>query len=607
MEVRMQYALKERIGHPDLFCGRETEMKWLMEWSSRIPRELAKSQALLGRRKSGKTAIMQRLFNVLWNQNGQVIPFYFEVRDSKMWLLEFAKSYFYTFLSHYFSFVYRKPLPANIIYWDWERLVEMAHTHGNDEVIYQMKVFQSYVNDESTEQAIDFAFAAPAGFFDYTGKNFLVMIDEIQYMTEYIYYDKVKTIKEDTLPGLFHGLVELKFAPMLVAGSYIGWMMQMMQKMFVGSRLRHYPISPKLDFKGGMEAVYKYAQHYEISLTPEIALMINRIVQCDPYYMTALFCSPFRDFSSVEGVINTFVEEISNKKGELYMTWMEYINISINKVNDRYAKQILLILSRNRYQKMGRDKILEELKWSEDRDRELEEKLRALEYAGLIESTTSSFHYQGIPDDILDLLFRERYQHEIYNKPFDIKSELRKTINDLEKDNRSLKSQVSELKGRMLELVVWRKMNQYRRKGQTISFLKNKLRAIPEDLKNHSRLAIVDSMTIRMIYLNYYIQSPETGPLELDVLVEGMSDHTYHAVLFEIKNRDEKNLPSEKDLQLFVQKIELFTYALTRQGFENIVLCPVYFSANGFDNDSEKWLHEHHIYTADMVSWKIDE
>ncbi|ETR66723.1 MAG: hypothetical protein OMM_12430, partial [Candidatus Magnetoglobus multicellularis str. Araruama] len=172
---------------------------------------------------------------------------------------------------------------------------------------------------------------------------------------------------------------------------------------------------------------------------------------------------------------------------------------------------------------------------------------------------------------------------------------------------RSLKSQVSELKGRMLELVVWRKMNQYRRKGQTISFLKNKLRAIPEDLKNHSRLAIVDSMTIRMIYLNYYIQSPETGPLELDVLVEGMSDHTYHAVLFEIKNRDEKNLPSEKDLQLFVQKIELFTYALTRQGFENIVLCPVYFSANGFDNDSEKWLHEHHIYTADMVSWKIDE
>ena len=87
----MQYALKERIGHPDLFCGRETEMKWLMEWTSRIPRKLAKSQALLGRRKSGKTAIMQRLFNILWNQNGQVIPFYFEVLDQSMWRLELAQ------------------------------------------------------------------------------------------------------------------------------------------------------------------------------------------------------------------------------------------------------------------------------------------------------------------------------------------------------------------------------------------------------------------------------------------------------------------------------------------------------------------------------------
>ena len=81
------------------------------------------------------------------------------------------------------------------------------------------------------------------------------MIDEIQYLTEYIYKDKEETLLAKNLPGAFHGLVELKFAPMLVAGSYIGWMTQMMQKMFVGSRLRHYPISPKLDFKGGMELI----------------------------------------------------------------------------------------------------------------------------------------------------------------------------------------------------------------------------------------------------------------------------------------------------------------------------------------------------------------
>ncbi|TGO02002.1 hypothetical protein PN36_32260 [Candidatus Thiomargarita nelsonii] len=71
----MKYALKERIGDQSLFCGRKQEMDLL------IPRKMAKSRALLGRRKCGKSAIMQRLFNILWNKNGRVIPFYFEVRE----------------------------------------------------------------------------------------------------------------------------------------------------------------------------------------------------------------------------------------------------------------------------------------------------------------------------------------------------------------------------------------------------------------------------------------------------------------------------------------------------------------------------------------------
>jgi len=66
-----------------------------------------------------------------------------------------------------------------------------------------------------------------------------------------------------------------------------------------------------------------------------------------------------------------------------------------------------------------------------------------LNYKLIDNGGTHSYHYQGIPDDILDLLFRDRYQYEIYNRPFDMKSELRDKINALEKNNRSLKSQVS--------------------------------------------------------------------------------------------------------------------------------------------------------------------
>ncbi len=77
----MTYALEERIGETTLFFVRKQEMKLLMGWVDMIPKKASQSRALLGRRKSGKTAIMQRLFNTLWNKNGAVVPFYIEVVD----------------------------------------------------------------------------------------------------------------------------------------------------------------------------------------------------------------------------------------------------------------------------------------------------------------------------------------------------------------------------------------------------------------------------------------------------------------------------------------------------------------------------------------------
>lgn len=77
------------------------------------------------------------------------------------------------------------------------------------------------------------------------------------------------------LPGAFHGLVESKYAAMLVSGSYVDWMNRMMQEMFVGGRLRGTPFSPRLTPPEGMEAVYRYAEHFGISLTEPLAFPIN--------------------------------------------------------------------------------------------------------------------------------------------------------------------------------------------------------------------------------------------------------------------------------------------------------------------------------------------
>ncbi len=424
----MTYALKERIGDPSLFCGRKKEMALLMNWVEMIPREASNSRALLGRRKSGKTAIMQRLFNILWNKRGPVIPFYFEVLDYDQWLLDFSRDYYCTFMSQFLSFQTKTALPFDNKPWDILELKEMGERIGNQHVIESVEKFKRYYENEQVSDAMSWAFSAPARFARMENIFILVMIDEMQFMTEYIYRDKECTLPMKSLPGAFHGLVESKIAPMLVSGSYVGWMVRMIQDKFKGGRLTQTEISPKLECEAGMQAVYRYAEYYGKTITDESAYAINHLTQSDPFYIATLFRTdwPDQDFASISGAINTLTYEIKNRKGAIFKTWSEYIDLTMRQVNgevSKNSKKILLFLCRERHKDCTRDEIRAHLKDALD-DQTLEKKLKTLKFGDLVTQGTNNFRYSGIPDDILDFIFRDLYQEEIDNVSLDIGSEL---------------------------------------------------------------------------------------------------------------------------------------------------------------------------------------
>jgi len=603
----MKYALKERIGDPLLFCGRQRQMELLLRWIDMIPKQTAKSRVLLGRRKSGKSAIMQRLFNILWNQNGIVIPFYFEVQDYGQWLLEFAEAYYRTFMSQYLSFKTRTVLPTDNRPWDFDELNDMAEKMNDHIVLKDIRSFQKFLNAEKVEQAMNWAFGAPAAIAGAENTFFLVMIDEIQYMTQYIFYDKQRQVLAHNLPGAYHGLVESKIAPMLVSGSYVGWMTQMMRQMFVGGRLKRTPIPSKLTPTEGLEAVYQYARFYQIDITDETAIVINNLTHSDPFYIASLLRSDWeqRDFSTTEGVIKTLDYEIKNREGELFGTWSEYIFSTIKAVNDRYAKQILLFLSKERHKECTREEISKHLagKLSEP---ELEEKLRALEYGDLITQGTNNFRYRGIEDDILDMIFRSLYQEEIERAQPNIEAELTAKVAALEMDKKSLQGALSELKGRMLELMVFRELNQYRKQGKAFKQLRSKLRPSELAADLGERLTACSKSRFENIWMNYYLALPGMSAVEIDVLAEGSDAESCWALVFEMKNRDEKHLPSQVEAQLFVTKVERVRHWLAQDSGKSVkFVCPVYLSAQGFGVGVESWLHEHGVFTADLGSWEL--
>jgi len=600
----MIYAFKERIGDPSLFCGRKQQMELLMNWVKMIPRQMAKSRALLCRRKSGKSAVMQRLFNLLWNQNGSVIPFYFEVREEDQWLLSFSEAYYRTFMSHYLSFKTRTALPFNNRPWQFVELIKMATEIGDKNVLKDIGYFQAHMQAEQVEQAMNWAFGAPADFAELENVFILVMIDEIQFMTKYIFYDKEHKVSGRHLPGAYHGLVESKVAPMLVSGSYVGWMTQMIHDKFKGGRLKKTKMSSKLAEDEGLEAVYRYAEYNNKPVSDEVALLINKLLQSDPFYIASLFRSDWeeQDFSSVEGVIKTLDYEIKDRDGEIFGTWAEYIYSTIQAVNDRYAKQILLFLSKERHKECTRTEISDHLK-GELSDSTLEKKLRILESGDLITQGSNNFRYSGIPDDILDLIFRTLYQEEIEQVEPDIAQELTNQVIALKKDKQSLQGAYNELKGRMLELIVYRELNQCRNKGKPIDNFRARLRAI-EKAQMEATLTAVSKLRFERVWMNYYIQLPQTTGVEVDVLALGEDKNSCWALVFELKNRDAKHLPTQVEAQLFVTKIDGVKQWLASRGKTIKLVCPVYLSAEGFADSVETWLHEQGVLTSDLAHWE---
>ncbi|RKZ72928.1 MAG: hypothetical protein DRQ57_16005 [Gammaproteobacteria bacterium] len=604
----MKYILKERIGDPLLFCGRKQKMELLLNWVNMIPREMAKSRALLGRRKSGKSAMMQRLFNILWDQNGAVIPFYFEMQDHDQWLLDFVDAYYRTFVSQYLSFQTRTPLAPNNSPWTFEQLIRKATKMGDKLILEDINIFQKYLADEKIAQSMNWAFSAPGNFAGTHNAFVLVMIDEIQYMTKYIFWDRAHKVEGSNLPGAYHGLVESKIAPMLVSGSYIGWMVQMMREMFVGGRLKRTEISSKLTPAEGLEAVYRYADFYQLDLSDKVAITINQLTQSDPFYIASLLRSDWEqaDFSSVEGVIRTLDYEIKNREGELFGTWSEYILSTVEEVNDRYAKQILLFLSKERHKECTRIEISDHL-GGKLSNGELEAKLRVLEYGDLITKGVSNFRYSGIADDILDLIFRELYLEEIEQVKPDISKELHDKVAALKKDKKSLQGTLNELKGRLLELIIYRELNKYRQNGKPIADFRNRFRPISNQkyLKAMEPILIACSTSpFQRVWMNYSLSLPQTTVMELDVFAQGSDQKSCWALLFEIKNRDEKQSPTLIEAQGFVTKIEGVKQQLAELDKSIQFICPVYLSAKGFKTSVEEWLHEQGVLTADLESWE---
>src|SRR6056297_1386820 len=431
MPEKIVYALPEIIGNTDLFVGRKKEFDFFLgDWYKYLEKNFPQNQAIISRRKKGKTAFLQRLFNIFWSTclekyNNEIItiPFYFSVKDTPVSLEEFSLNYFTKSCKCYQSFKSRdKTLLARVISFDGikdyiedKELLRIHHTMA------------SYKAEKRWEAMWELACETPASIATINQEKIIQIIDEFQNINEFI-YDKNEN-RLNQMSGIYMQVAEMREAPVIVSGSEVHWLLRIVSSLTGRFQIYSLDNLPEDEAKKAME---KYAYYTETLINEEAKEKIWRLTQGDPLYIKALFVSRFKttkDYTEDDNIVEVYEREIE-KGGEIYWTWMEYMLKTFHTVNKINSKRIMLYLF-NQGQERNRDQIKKDLNLPYT-DEELEEKLEALIGGDLISHGTSHFNYMITEDKTYEWVFRNMYQKEIEHFIPDISKEIKRAMG---KDN----------------------------------------------------------------------------------------------------------------------------------------------------------------------------
>jgi len=421
MPEKIIYALPEQIGNTELFVGRKKEFDYYLgDWYRYLVKNMAQSQAIVARRKKGKTAFLQRLFNILWScSESKVIPFYYVIQDKPVTLSGFAEDFFTQFMWQFLSFRDRKEEYLSYPI-GFEKLAPLVK--GDKYLTDAYETMAIKKKEDDWDGMWNTASRLPAALATVKKIKIVQIIDEFQNINTYIVDERRNTI--DSLSGTYRDLAEKKEAPLIISGSEVHGLMKIIQNLTARFKKRTLGNLPEEEAK---EAIRRYAYVSQTKINEQAEEKIWNLTQGDPLYIRALMQSEHndtKDYTNEDNIIATYTQEIT--QGEIYGTWMEYIAKIFLEVNKRNAKRLLLYLFQAGEERT-RAQMIKDLKLDMT-DSELETKLLQLIKADLISQGQTNFDYKIAKDKTYELVFRRLYQKEIDYFVPDIKKELRQEM-----------------------------------------------------------------------------------------------------------------------------------------------------------------------------------
>jgi len=580
----MKIYLKEKIGKPELFSGRYQELKSLLKWVHMAKNELARSEAIISRRKTGKTALMHRLYNIIFHQNEGVIPFYYEIKETNQWILDFSESYFFTFIGQYIAFKTRNKTYLEMITIDYDILIDIVSKENLAYLNPYIHFIQKLVNDQKEVRLWDTVRDMPRILAASQNETIIQMIDEFQYLNRHIYRDKACTNHYSDFAGTYFHTAEYKTAPLLISGSWVGWLMRDLSTM-LPSRFRYDFFLQDMPENEAIETIFKYSDILNIPIANDIAQLMLELTQGNPCYISSLFFSTFVDknFTSEDGFLKTVEYEVFN--GAVKARWMEYLSYAFTAINgyeSDLSKKIVLYLCQNKEREVSRAEIKNDLNLDIS-DHDLEKRMQALVLSDIVRQGRSQFYYQGIKDHLFDRVFKSHYADEIEQfDPKEITNEYKALFKHWKHKFHVICGKYGSLKGRFAEYMITHLLK-YKAVDNN-AFFCAMMHNLPDDF-SFVKYQTVWKYTASPVMQNMF---------EIDVFAKALDDQ--YSLIGEVKNR--LSAFSAKEAAAFVEKANQLIQ------FEHVGKYVLFvYSIKGFTQDAIQYFKENQIAWCDDERW----
>ena len=518
-------------------------------------------------------------------KNEDVIPFYYEIKERKVWIVDFCIDFCLTFVYQYIAFKTRKTKYLKLFEKsNLKKAKEVAESEGLDILVELIDGVEHAVRHNHVDLLWETVRQAPKTIAYSQGEFIVQMIDEFQFLNAMICRDKDMNVPIKDLAGGYLSTAESKVAPLLVSGSWVGWLMNML-KMMLPARFKYKSLK-NMPENEAVEMVFKYSQFFEIPVTEETAYLIARLSEGSPFYISSIMRSECgdKDLTTVDGLTRTLEFETLDDHGVIKSTWMEYVKTAFSKVNDRNAKRIVLHLCKHKDRELTRKELLDDLQL-EMSDEELEEKLEALVKADIINRGRTNFDYRSVQDNVFDKVFRGVYQKEIEHfEVGEIKKEYHRSFEALKREYRKLQGKYNYQKGYFAEYLI---LDQLRYRGlKRNEIFKSITRNLPGDFNfcRYSRVWRYDG-------------SPEyAAEFNVDIFARAETSADY-SIIGEVKSREARKFSKEEAAAFEVK----FAGVKKLENLDRAV--PFIFSRCGFTSDAEAYCREKGIAYSSDEKW----